>query len=192
MVPLFLWAGCTGTSPADTDAPAGEDTAPVSRDSGLVTLWWVGDAEVGEESFSGTSWWTATAWPSERARCVWQQDWTSATPATGCEACTYAFELVLDAPTSYDGDHCASGDTLVYSTGSFDLAEIVAASTWREGLGVSPTPTNLLYTRYGYGDGDLWYAYGGTWYVAYWAYAALEDSQVRWGEYWGRGYYYGG
>ena len=186
---LMLWA-CAGDAPTETGDRDTRDTGVPEQDSGLVTLWWVGDATLDGDDLAGTSWWTATGWPSERTRCVWQQGWTSATPATDCESCEHAFELVLDIPSTYDGEHCDAGDTLLYSTGTFELAEIVAAGTWREGLGVSTTSTNLLHERYGWGDGDVWYAYAGTWYVAYWAYAVVEDGAFAWSEYWGRGYYY--
>jgi len=160
------------------------------QDTGLVALWWLGQADVDDEHLTGESWWTLTGYPSKRLRCVWRQTWTDASPSHACEACDFAFDLTLDAPTVYDGQACDAGDVLRYSSGDFRVDEVVEAHVWRAGVGFASTATNLLHEQYGWGDGDLLYAYDGSWYVAYWAYASHDDPSFAWGEYWGRGYYY--
>ena len=120
-------------------------------DTELVWIYWQGGATVALEGPDLVDGWTGLhVFDAEHRElyCTWSWPWVSATPASACTACDFAFDITWGTPEPHSGDAC----------GVLDFGHLTGTEL---GLGYKAGPTNAWYQAYGPeygGTGDIWYS----------------------------------
>ncbi|GEM_PF-3138518 len=162
--------GGDGGDGGDGGGPGGDDTGPPEGSHGFDWGWLIDVGSTGPEiyyvflqgetyvvpgsSYSGGHWLSIYDEDLATTLCSWKYSTVTASPATACGLCDFAFDTQSSNASEVGGSSCDDFE--------LDL------TSWGITLGYQG---DSVYSYWGVGTGTFWYEYAGSWYRNYYTFA---------------------